>query len=327
MRRVSLVFGSLSLPSLPTPVGPLPTHPPTPSRLVVCPGVRTPSLPLVSADHCEYDRPPAAAAESLHRQRRHPPPPTAPAPAPLVRPSASMSEDRAAEAVVREMLSSLQQKFKLSDAHCKLIAKDIEEIATEPPDRRAQIVGQIEKEIAQSVSQRGREGRGRREGEERGERGGADLERGAPSFCCWVVLTLLSLSLCVSLRTGVRHHRYGRQWRIRQRVQGVSPTAAAAAASGASTWALFPMLTLPIPPFLLPRLVFVVVVVVQHSSQGRQAGGDQGDRPRGVEGRRPDHLPRDHDTRLVLVPAADQLLRVGRVRNQAVDRDGGAIQE
>jgi hypothetical protein len=61
------------------------------------------------------------------------------------------SEDRAAEAVVREMLASLQAKFKLSDAHCKLIAKDIEEIAAEPPERRAQIVGQIEKEIAQSV--------------------------------------------------------------------------------------------------------------------------------------------------------------------------------
>jgi hypothetical protein len=60
--------------------------------------------------------------------------------------------DRASEAVVRELLGSLQQKFKLSDAHCKLIAKDIEEIAAEPADRRGAIIAQIEKEIAQSVS-------------------------------------------------------------------------------------------------------------------------------------------------------------------------------
>lgn len=62
-----------------------------------------------------------------------------------------MADDRASEAIVRELLTGLQNKFKLSDAHCKLIAKDIEEIATEPAERRAQIIGQIEKEIAQSV--------------------------------------------------------------------------------------------------------------------------------------------------------------------------------
>lgn len=56
-----------------------------------------------------------------------------------------MSDDRASEAIVRDLLSGLQSKFKLSDAHCQLIAKDIEEIAQEPVDRRQQIIQQIEK--------------------------------------------------------------------------------------------------------------------------------------------------------------------------------------
>jgi len=62
----------------------------------------------------------------------------------------SSSEDAALEAVVRPILASLKAKFQLSDAHCQLIAKDIEEIAAEPADRRAQIITQIEKEIANS---------------------------------------------------------------------------------------------------------------------------------------------------------------------------------
>lgn len=71
------------------------------------------------------------------------------------------AEDQATEAVVRQILSGLQAKFKLSDAHCNLIAKDIEEIAAEPADKRATIVQQIEKEIANSVRRgdaRGRPG-------------------------------------------------------------------------------------------------------------------------------------------------------------------------
>jgi hypothetical protein len=62
------------------------------------------------------------------------------------------SEDAALEAVVRPILAGLKTKFGLSDAHCALIAKDIEEIANEPADRRNQIIQQIEKEIAHSVS-------------------------------------------------------------------------------------------------------------------------------------------------------------------------------
>ena len=69
------------------------------------------------------------------------------------------SEDAALEAVVRPILAGLKTKFGLSDAHCALIAKDIEEIANEPADRRNQIIQQIEKEIAHSVSWGGRRSR------------------------------------------------------------------------------------------------------------------------------------------------------------------------
>lgn len=65
-----------------------------------------------------------------------------------------MAEDAAVEAVVRAILSDLRQKFQLSEAHCNLIAKDIEEIAQEPADRRGNIIQAIEKEIANSVSGR-----------------------------------------------------------------------------------------------------------------------------------------------------------------------------
>lgn len=69
-----------------------------------------------------------------------------------------MAEDAAVEAVVRAILSDLRAKFQLSEAHCNLIAKDIEEIAQEPADRRGQIIQAIEKEIANSVSRGTRSG-------------------------------------------------------------------------------------------------------------------------------------------------------------------------
>jgi hypothetical protein len=65
--------------------------------------------------------------------------------------AAASAEDAALDAIVQPILAHLTQKFGLSKAHCTLIAKDIEEIANEPPERRGQIVQAIEKEIAHSV--------------------------------------------------------------------------------------------------------------------------------------------------------------------------------
>lgn len=61
-----------------------------------------------------------------------------------------MADDRAHEAVVREIMVGLQARLQLSPAHAQIIAKDIEEIAGDSPERRAHIVAQIEKEIQQA---------------------------------------------------------------------------------------------------------------------------------------------------------------------------------
>jgi len=61
-----------------------------------------------------------------------------------------MSSVDALDPVAQGMLDRLVSRLSLSAAHAKLLAKDLEDLVNEPPERRETIMQQIEKEIAQA---------------------------------------------------------------------------------------------------------------------------------------------------------------------------------